>query len=79
MEPGWAPVRDAWGHGCATEAATALRDAALGLLDPTDLVSLVQPENDRPRAVAERLGADLEGAVETAGHGPALVHRHGSG
>nr|WP_256447674.1 GNAT family N-acetyltransferase [Paracoccus marinaquae] len=66
------------GRGYLTEAAARLRDYALGDLGWPTLVSYVDPDNRRSAALAERLGARLDG---TAGRpDPAdLVHRHHKG
>jgi RimJ/RimL family protein N-acetyltransferase len=56
LELGWALLRAHWGCGYATEAALAARDWARGLTGGR-LVSLIHPENERSRRVAERLGA----------------------
>ncbi|GGQ60275.1 GNAT family N-acetyltransferase [Kitasatospora griseola] len=55
IEIGWHFHPDSWGHGYATEAATAVRDRALadGL---TELYALVRPDNTRSAAVCHRLG-----------------------
>lgn len=55
-EVGWRLSRRAWGHGFATEGGRlALRFGAehLGL---KEMISLVDPANDRSLAVAQRLG-----------------------
>jgi RimJ/RimL family protein N-acetyltransferase len=56
-ELGWALMRPHWGHGYATEAATAIRGWACEARSIDRLVSLIPPANVRSRRVAERLGA----------------------
>ena len=73
VELGWALVRDHWGHGYATEAAAAVRDAAWADLGLDRLVSLIHPDNARSVRVAERLGARFEQDVESADVGPLQV------
>lgn len=56
VEIGWRLVRAAWGHGYATEAATAWVRRAFGLLELPRLISVTVPENLRSIAVMGRLG-----------------------
>ncbi len=63
LELGWRLRRDAWGHGYATEAAIAVRDHAVGELGAGDLVSIIHPDNERSRRVAEKLGMTVEAEV----------------
>jgi RimJ/RimL family protein N-acetyltransferase len=46
----------AWGQGYATEAATALRDHALGELALPRLVALIEPAHTASARVAAKLG-----------------------
>ena len=48
--------RDAWGFGCATEAARAAPAFAFETLQLEDLISLTAAVNLRSRAVMERIG-----------------------
>jgi RimJ/RimL family protein N-acetyltransferase len=57
LELGWALIREHWGHGYATEAASAIRDWAHESRTDDRLVSLITPDNVRSQRVAERLGA----------------------
>jgi RimJ/RimL family protein N-acetyltransferase len=66
VELGWALLRAYWGHGYATEAAEAVRDAAWTDLALERLVSLIHPDNARSIQVAERLGATFEQEVDSA-------------
>ena len=76
VELGWALLRSVWGHGYATEAASAMRDFAFRQLGLTRLISLIHPQNARSLRVAERLGATHESDIETARWGPARLYAH---
>lgn len=67
-ELGWRLARDAWGRGLATEAATAARDHAFEELRLPELISIIHPENERSRRLAQRLGMEVERTV----HNPTL-------
>ena len=56
LEVGYALGRTYWGHGYATEAATAVRDHALGPMGRERLIAFIRTENVRSRRVAEKLG-----------------------
>jgi RimJ/RimL family protein N-acetyltransferase len=58
VEVGWRLRASAWGHGYATEAATAALAWAPGRVDPPrgEIVSMTAVTNLRSRAVMERLG-----------------------
>jgi RimJ/RimL family protein N-acetyltransferase len=60
--------RDYWGQGLATEAATAVRDWALGELGFERLIALIYAENVRSIGVARNLGFEPAGEVELGGH-----------
>ena len=55
-EIGWRLSRDAWGHGFATEAASAAMRFAFDELGLDAIVSFTSTGNMRSRAVMERLG-----------------------
>ena len=55
VEVGWRLARAEWGHGYATEAATAAVDFAFDELELDELVSMTTVRNRRSRAVMERL------------------------
>lgn len=73
-ELGWHVYPDWEGQGYAYEAALAARayGPAIGL---DGVISYVDEENIRSRALAERLGATIERTQEFFGK-PALVYRH---
>ncbi len=75
IELGWTLAREHWGRGYATEAATAIRDWALGDLALERLISIVHPENRASQRVAEKLGAQPGETIATT-HGPAVVWEH---
>ena len=54
-EVGYHIVRREWGHGYATEAASACRDLVLGRFGFERVVSIVAPENLASRRVAEKV------------------------
>ncbi|MFY2563218.1 GNAT family N-acetyltransferase [Corallococcus terminator] len=60
-EVGWALLRDAWGKGYATEAASAAMDWACDHLGWTDIIHSIAPDNVGSQEVARRLGATLRG------------------
>ena len=76
IELGWTLLRDYWGHGYATEASAAVRDAAWADLELKRLISIIHPDNLRSIRVAERLGAVPAETIKTDGHGPAVVWVH---
>ena len=61
IEIGWWLAPFAWGQGYATEAAVALRDFAFGELRLDHLSIVLQAENARSVAVAQRLGGVYAG------------------
>jgi RimJ/RimL family protein N-acetyltransferase len=56
VEVGWRLARGAWGHGYATEAATAAVDYGFTVVALEEIVSFTVPANLRSRRVMERLG-----------------------
>lgn len=75
-ELGWMLTPEARGQGYATEAAATLKQFASDLLGSGNFVSYVFQDNGPSRAVAERLGATLEGTA--LGEADTLVYRHGA-
>ncbi|MEM1388206.1 MAG: GNAT family N-acetyltransferase [Pseudomonadota bacterium] len=74
-ELGWLLDAAAEGNGYATEAARAVRDHARDAMQMVDLVSYVDAENTRSRAVAERLDAHLFEPHDWAHH-DTVCYRH---
>lgn len=56
VEVGWRLAAHAWGHGYATEAATACLDHAFETLDLPEVVSMTAVINLRSVVVMQRLG-----------------------
>jgi len=63
------------GKSIAFEAANAARDFANTKQGFGPLISLIAPDNIRSIALAERLGATLEGETEVMGQ-KSLIYRH---
>ena len=59
LECGWTFDPAHWGHGYATEAASATVDWAFANHGVDELVSVILPDNTASQAVAERLGFHL--------------------
>jgi RimJ/RimL family protein N-acetyltransferase len=62
-ELGYILRRDAWGHGYATEAATAARDFAFSQLGVYRLWAVCDPDNPASSAVLRKIGMRLEGVM----------------
>jgi RimJ/RimL family protein N-acetyltransferase len=73
VEIGWALHPDAWGRGYATEASVVCRDFVLAQVRPR-VIALIDPDNARSIAVAERLGLAPEHDVLLKGEKPARVY-----
>jgi len=58
----------AWGHGYATEAASAVRDLAFGTLRLARVVSIIDPGNGASIRVAEKTGMRYERDVMLKGY-----------
>jgi RimJ/RimL family protein N-acetyltransferase len=74
VELGWHVLRARQGQGVATEAGAASRDAAFASLDESFLISLIRPENQPSRRVAEKLGFEIWRGTIRAGWGH-LIYR----
>lgn len=59
IEIGYHVRRDLWGQGLAPEAARACRDYGFAHLPVERLISLIRPENQPSRRVAEKAGLTL--------------------
>lgn len=64
VEVGWRLHPDAWGRGFATEAGLAALDVGFGSLRLDWIVSYIHVDNAASRAVAERLGMELERTID---------------
>ncbi|MBE9031173.1 GNAT family N-acetyltransferase [filamentous cyanobacterium LEGE 11480] len=67
LEVGWALRRSAWGQGFATEAARAAVNYGFELLQQSEIISLIRPENTASIRIAERLGAKPHEEIEVFG------------
>jgi RimJ/RimL family protein N-acetyltransferase len=65
LECGWKLAPDAWGHGYAPEAARAAIGWAFTALDQPEVISLIDPANGNSQRVAQKLGHENAGPVET--------------
>jgi [ribosomal protein S5]-alanine N-acetyltransferase len=63
LEVGYHFRRDQWGHGYATEAASACMGLAFHAFHADKVISLIRPENVPSRRVAERNGMKMERQV----------------
>jgi RimJ/RimL family protein N-acetyltransferase len=66
-EVGYLLGKDWWGRGYATEAATAAMDWGFRQIGFSDLLSLIDPDNQASIAVATRLGESLRGEADLWG------------
>jgi RimJ/RimL family protein N-acetyltransferase len=73
-EVGYHLRRDMWGQGLATEAAVACRDHSFRSWDYEFLISLIRPENEPSRRVAQRNGMTVWKEITRVGL-PHLVYR----
>ena len=60
LEVGYTLGRDFWGQGYATEAATVVRDHALGPMGRSRLIAFIRHENRASARVAEKIGMQHE-------------------
>lgn len=65
---GWRLSRNAWGHGYATEAATAALIDAFERLGLPQVLAYTAAENVRSQAVMNRLGMQRRVDLDFAGH-----------
>ena len=75
VELGWMVYDGHTGQGLATEAATVVRNWAMGARGLATLVSYVGVDNAPSRRVAEKLGAAIDRAVRPQGP-ETLTYRH---
>ena len=60
VEVGYRLIREHWGNGYATEAASAVRDYAINTLGMTRLIALIDAANVGSIRVAEKIGMHHE-------------------
>jgi RimJ/RimL family protein N-acetyltransferase len=63
-EIGWAVVRNCWGKGYATEAATAAIDWAFDSLGWTEVIHTIEVSNAASQIVAKKLGSRNRGPCQ---------------
>ena len=74
IEIGWRLDRSFWGHGYATEAASAVLDHAFDKLELEEVVAVTVPQNVKSQSVMKRLGMtytsedDFDHPDEQEGH-----------
>ena len=69
VEVAWRFAREHWGHGYATEAATAWLDHAFGPMDLPRVISMADRPNVRSIAVMKRLGMTFDHEAEIVDEG----------
>ena len=67
---------EAWGRGYATEAASAVRDAAVHRLGIRRLIALIDPENTASARVAEKIEMRRERSTVRPGGGIRLIYAY---
>ena len=72
-ELGYLLKSEYFGKGFATEAGRTCLEYGFRKLGADVIISLIRPENTPSRAVAKRLGLEVEKEIEWKGH-PSLVH-----
>ena len=65
-EIGWRLARAFWGHGLATEAATAALADGFDRIGFDEIISITVPANARSRRVMERIGLTHDAARDFA-------------
>lgn len=75
-ELGYMFLESAHGRGLATEAAGAVRDYAFKTMKLKSLVSTIDKQNRRSRALTERLGGVRDPQAEVAHGNAILVYRY---
>jgi RimJ/RimL family protein N-acetyltransferase len=73
VEIGWTLRPALWGHGLATEGATAAIEATFETLPSQRVISLIHPRNSRSIAVAVRLGMRRAGEAIPPDLGEPLI------
>ena len=67
LEIGWTVAREHWGHGYATEAASAALEYARKSTDWDQLVSVIHAENTASIRVAEKIGEHFSHMQDVGG------------
>ncbi len=63
IEMSWVIRRRCWGRGFASEAAQAALAYGFAHVATDEFISLIRPDNDRSRRVAEKLGGRLKEVI----------------
>jgi len=74
---GWRLRREAWGHGFATEAATAALHDVFTRVGLTEVMSYTAPGNVRSQAVMHRLGLRRDSSLDFFAHYDRVGTWHG--
>ena len=77
VEVAWRLAHEHWGHGYATEAATAWLDHGFDTLGFPKIISITDPPNTRSLAVMRRLGMTFEREAQIEDEGEvfdAVIH-----
>ena len=69
VEVAWRLARRYWGHGYATEGASAWLDRGFGVLGLPRIVSITEPGNWRSLAVMRRLGLTFDHSARVVDEG----------
>jgi RimJ/RimL family protein N-acetyltransferase len=69
VEVAWRLAPEHWGHGYATEAASAWLDIGFGAKGYPRIISVTDPDNDRSLAVMNRLGMQFDHAARITDEG----------
>lgn len=64
FEVGWTLAREHWGKGLASEAAARCLEHAFTEMERDRVISLIHPDNESSRRVAERIGERPDGTTE---------------
>ena len=75
-ELGYWLLPEAQGKGYGVEAGMAVKDFALNELKFNSLVSYIDPQNERSKKLALKLGARSDGMIELLEFGPHEVFRY---
>jgi ribosomal-protein-alanine N-acetyltransferase len=71
----WALAPHAWGHGFATEAGDALIRWAMHEQDALEVFAILQPDNTRAAATAQRIGMEWVTELDELSRGHYEVYR----
>lgn len=75
VEIGYHVRRDLWGSGYATEAAQACIEYAFHKLGAKRVISMIRPENQQSRRVAEKNGLSCEKIIFWSGYDHSIYEK----